>query len=209
VARAQRRLAPSACDPLDDAVADFAADLPPGSYSVGLAVSDAQGRRGTSRMPVVIDRPAAGLALSDLVITCGLPIVAADAPVRLEPNPARRVNGDALTAYFEIYHLQQDARGESRFEYEYLVRALSSDHRPWIQRLLSPRSLPAPVEASREETNAGSLRRQFVSVPMSQLPAGRYRLEVHVRDLASGAEVTRTVEFTHDALGPIPTRGGG
>src|SRR4029077_7737765 len=94
VGRAQARFEPSAGDPVDDAVADFAADLAPGAYSVGLAVTDTQGRRGTSRMPVVIDRPPTAPALSDRGIRCGVPLPGDEnAPVRLEPNPARRVDG--------------------------------------------------------------------------------------------------------------------
>ena len=52
------------------------------------------------------------------------------------------------------------------------------------------------VEASREETNVGGHRRQFVSAPIASLAPGDYDLEITVRDLRSGATVTRAVRFT-------------
>ena len=46
VARGGRNLAPSACEPTTRRVADVAATLGPGRYTVGLTVRDRGGRRG-------------------------------------------------------------------------------------------------------------------------------------------------------------------
>jgi GWxTD domain-containing protein len=199
VLRTSRTLAPSACEADRFRVADFAGELPPGDYRVGLSVR-AGVRRGSLRLALSVPQPDSLLALSDVVVTCGTPPVAG-ASVRLDPNPLARVrDGSPLTAYFEIYRLSPGADGEGRFEYVYTVKSLARDPRIWITRTLSPRAPTPSLQASRMETNTGPLRRQFVSVPVQPLPPGRYRLEVQVHDLVSGQLAKSTTEF--ERVGP-------
>src|SRR5439155_13967167 len=73
VARARRPLSPSACDATSRRVADFAADLPPGSYQVGLSVGDGRGRRGTFRAPAELAARPAGPEPPDIVVSSGPP----------------------------------------------------------------------------------------------------------------------------------------
>ncbi len=210
VARAARVLIPSACDPAEAQVGDFAAELPPGHYVVGLTVRDREGRRGLFRASADLARSDSALGLSDVVVSCGLPFpgsLASGAPaVRLEPNPAARVSGsDPLTAYFEIYHLAAGPDGRAHFEYVYTVSTAERDRRVWIQRALQPRPRRLPlISASRAEEQEGALRRQFVSVPIEALPAGRYRLEIRVRDLIAGGDATGSVEFTREGTPATP-----
>jgi GWxTD domain-containing protein len=200
VSRGGRSLSTSACDAAERRVADFAAELAPGEYLVGLSVRDRRGRRGVFRAPIELPPHHARLALSDVVVSCGAPQIGASAggepSVRIEPNPSASVApGEPLRAYFEIYHLRPDANGQSRFEYVYTVRSAERDPRIWIQRALAPRQQPPPIIASREEENPGALRRQFVSVPVQHLPAGKYRLEILVRDLIAGVSAGAKAEF--------------
>jgi len=195
VSRASMLLAPSACAATTRRVADFAADLTPGPHIVSVTVRDGEGRRGILRRTVTLRAPRPELALSDVVVACGAPDVGAGPSVRIQPNPAARVAGAGpLSAYFEIYHLQPGADGMARFEYVYSVRTTVRDDRFWLQKLFVPNPTPA-LSVSREELNFGDLRRQFVSVPVASLPPGRYRLEIKVRDLNSGDEAVRRVEF--------------
>jgi GWxTD domain-containing protein len=202
-ARGWRLLSPSACEATERQAAQFAIELPPGHYVAGLTVRDAKGRRGVFRADADLESVAASLALSDVVVVCGNPDVAvadANRTVRIEPNPSARVDADdPLVAYFEIYHLNVGAEGRARFQYQYTVRSAEKDSRFWVQRILSPRKSPPAISASREEENVGPLRRQFLSVPVSSLPAGKYRLEVRVRDLVSGEETERVAEFLKTA----------
>jgi GWxTD domain-containing protein len=192
-ARAERPLAPSACEATTRQVGDFSAELPPGPYTVSLTVHDGADRRGVLRRTVELPAPATGLALSDVVVACGPP--EGGSTVRIEPNPGARVGGAGpLTAYFEIYHLRADRDGLARFEYVYTVRSTARDTRHWVQKLLVPAPPPA-VSVSREEQHLGGLRRQFISVPVTTLPPGGYRLEITVRDLVAGEEVVRRVDF--------------
>lgn len=199
VARGSRALVSSACDPAALRVAEFAAELEPGAYVAGISVHDGRGGRGIWRSPVSVAGARAGVRLSDIVVSCGTPDVSpADGGppvIRIEPNPASRVGpGDPLTAYFEIYGLSPEAGGLARFEYLYTVRA-KRDPRIWLQRVLQPRSQPPPLSTRREAENAGSLRRQFVSVPVHELPDGEYRLDIQVRDLVAGTETKGSVPF--------------
>ncbi|MEO5988219.1 MAG: GWxTD domain-containing protein [Candidatus Eisenbacteria bacterium] len=203
VAREKRALPPSACEADRFRAAEFTRQLPPGDYRVGLSVRASAGRRGSIRMSVslaVVD--SADLALSDVVVTCGTPF-ASSTSVRLEPNPSARIGpGMPLTAYFEITHLALAANGTSRFEYQYSVKSAEKDRRVWIQRTLDPRRSPPALSASRSDENTGSIRRQFVSVPVQELPPGKYLLEVRVRDLLADAEAVRTVPFSRTATNP-------
>jgi GWxTD domain-containing protein len=206
ISRASRALAPSDCDATELRVADFATELPPGSYQIGLSVRDAQGRRGLYRTVANLETPARDLALSDIVVSCGSPSLSLESgpnpTVRIAPNPGARVDGvSPLTAYFEIYHLMTGRDGQARFEYVYTVKSAERDPRIWLQRVLNPRKQPNPIEVSREEENIGDMRRQFVTVPVQSLPPGRYQLEIKVRDLMAGQEVARTALFVKVASG--------
>jgi GWxTD domain-containing protein len=191
--RAHTALSPSGCDAARRQVADFSAELEPGTYLVAVTVRDAKGRRGVLRTPIRLGRAAAELALSDIVPACGG--AEAGSTVRIRPNPTARVPGAGpLTAYFEIYHLQQGADGLARFEYVYQVRTLAQDNRHWITKMFSP-SPPPSVSVTRQEQQIGALRRQFITVPVAALSPGPYRLEIVVRDLVAGTESARRLDF--------------
>jgi GWxTD domain-containing protein len=195
-ARGARPLSPSACAVTSRRAGDFTATLAPGSYIVGVTARGGDGRLGILRKRVRLAPPGSTLALSDVVVACGRPEVGRGAPVHIEPNPSARVAGAGpLTAYFEIYHLTPGPGSLARFEYVYSVRAGGKDTRFWLQKLLAP--APGPlISVSHEEQNLGTLRRQFITVPVASLAPGRYRLEVKVRDLATHDEVVKQVEFT-------------
>lgn len=197
VARLRRRLAPSACDPAELRVADFAQNLRPGSYHVGITVHDeANQRRGVYRTEVALPDSLEALAMSDVVVSCGTPAVGSGPGVRIEPNAGARVSpGGNLTAYFEVYHLAPGDDGQSRFEYSCTVRSTERDARVWVQRLFAPRSRIPEVDISRSVENPGSIRRQFVSVPVQALPPGRYRLDVVVRDLIADTQTKGAAAF--------------
>lgn len=192
--RSSRSLTPSACDPTEVRVADFLTDLPAGEYLVGLSVR-AGAARGAVRLEARVPGSRPGLRVSDLVITCGAP-ESPPAVVRLAPNPAGRVaEGEPLTAYFEVAGLTPGADGLARFSYEYRIRSTERDARIWLQRLLQPRPAPPSLYTRREDQQASDFRRQFLRVPIQSLPAGRYELDVRVRDLTTGAEVRQAAPF--------------
>ena len=204
IARAARELTPSGCDPTELRTGDFTFDVPPGVYRVAFSVRDGHGARGVARATRVVGPAPAGLAMSDRVVVCG-PVGAARAvpEIRLGPNLKARVAGAGpLIAYFELYHMAPDAGGQARFEYEYAVRSEDKDARPWYRRLLPFGDSRRHYAVKSEDTNVGPLRRQFITVPVRDLGPGHYRLDVRVRDLATGAVTTGTARFERVGAGP-------
>lgn len=197
VARVRRTLSPSACEAATLRVAEFDAQLAPGDYRVGMSVRGG-GRRGATREVLHVDSPDSLLAMSDVVVTCGVP-AALEGSVRLDANPSGSVRaGEPLVAYFEVYHLAQAADGQGRFEYETSVRSAKRDPRIWLQRWLSPRREGQDLGVTRQDAVLGTVRRQFVSMSVQTLPPGRYRLDVTVRDVLTGDEQHKFAEFTRE-----------
>jgi Tfp pilus assembly protein PilF len=194
-ARGEARLGTAACDPAERRGIQFSAELPPGTYDVSLSVHGAGGRRGLYQTRVVVEPEGAGLGLSDLVLACGDPsLLVGGGSARFDANVDSRSAGSTpLVAYLEIYRLKSGSDGVAHFDYQCDVR-----------RLLPPGQKPPKVEAppvvsiSREETNVGGLRRQFVSVPVQSLTPGRYLLQVRVRDQVSGLTASRAVAFVRE-----------
>ncbi|MBI1797222.1 MAG: GWxTD domain-containing protein [Candidatus Eisenbacteria bacterium] len=206
VARAARAASVSACDPAAMRAADFAAELPPGRYIVGMTVRDGRGGRGVFRSTTRIAAAPAALSVSDPMVLCGRPEVTGSASaspaVRLEANPGAVITAnEPLGVYFEMYGLAPDASGTARFEYQCTVASAEKDSRFWLQRLLDPRPRLPDISASRRDEQPGTLRRQFVSVPIGELKNGRYRLEIKVRDLNADTEAATSIEFVKHVAG--------
>lgn len=190
-------MAASACQPDQARAASLTAALAPGRYRVCVHVTDDAGRLGVLRRETFVPEDAGGLALSDLVVTCSSAeqSVVPGSGVRLEPNTGLFPEGDGrLNAYFEIYHLLPNGGGDARFEYDCVVRPVVEDTRGWLSRVFIPK-VAAPIEVSRRETTHGSLRRQFLTVPVASLPPGRYEIELRVRDLLAGTESVTWARF--------------
>lgn len=192
VARQSQSLSVSACDPTALATASFTAELPPGAYQVDLAIDDGRRGRGLVRLDAHCPAPPPTIALSDVMLVCGDAAAAiGSGEVRVEPNITQHVEGSApISLYFEIHHLQAGPEGLARFAYDYRVQRLDRARR-------RPRATVVS-QTSREDTHVGSLRRQFLSVPVTSLSPGDYRLTLEVRDLVARAAATREVEFSRE-----------
>jgi len=199
LARDTRELVLSACDPAARRVAEFSSTLSAGAFQVVVSVRDAQRRRGLFRDTLALAPVPRGLALSEVVLACGEPaLMVSGSTVRLEANIEGRIAGrQPLVAYFEIYRLAADAEGLARFEYEYIVRRVPKALTGLAGLFVLPEA-PVVSATSREAVQVGTLRRQFVSIPAQSLAPDRYRLEIRVRDLLTGAEVKGATEFVRE-----------
>lgn len=196
--RGRGTFGPSACGPAELRAASFDASLAPGRYQVAVRVDDGDRRRAVLRQEVSVSVPDAGLSLSDLVVVCGRPeaSMANEGVVRLEPSTGLvPQSGEQLVAYGEIHGLRPTSNGERRFEYTCTVVPEKGDRRSFLARFMAPKPVPPTVEVTRAEIAAGDVRRQFFRVPVAGLPAGRYRVQLQVRDLVSGAESSRVAAF--------------
>jgi hypothetical protein len=198
IARGSAPLSPSACDPAERRVAQFAFDVPPGVHRVAVSVHDAAGARGLLRAVRHVDPAPGALRISDLVLTCGPPgDMSADGAVRLNPDLTAVSRGDdPLVVYFEVYRLTADDDGLARFEYRYRVRRL--DPARGGRARAASRGSGAAIDVRREDVSATSLRRQFLSVPIHDLMPGRYELEVAVRDRIGGQQTAARMTFVRE-----------
>jgi GWxTD domain-containing protein len=199
LARHESPFGASACEPATLRAASFAADLSPGRYRLAVRVDDGDARRAVSVSEVTIAPGSPALSLSDLTVVCGSPAasVLPGTGVRLEPSTGLRPqDGPTLHVYFEIYGLRPGPDGQREFDYECTVRPLGGRRQSWLARAFDPKPGMAPLQMSRRETSPGDIRRQFLSVPVAELPAGRYRVEVRVTDARSGEEAMTATDFT-------------
>lgn len=190
LARETRRLDPANCRPEEGQVGAFTTELPPGLYRVDFAAWDGRGRYGLERREVRVGSPPPGLALSDLVLLCGSPIEPQPQSVRLEPALSGRLSGAQFAGYCEISGLTPAADGTAVFTYRSLVLA--------VDRKGLPRARPA-FEASRDVEHRGSHRRQFITVPIANLPSGEYEFVIEVTDRANGATARQSTRFVKEA----------
>ena len=189
----------SACDPAERRVGELSCELPPGAFDIVISASDDQRKRGLYRTRVEVGAATAGLSLSDIVLSCG------DASARVGEREVRlEANADAtvprtrpLAAYCEIAQLAVGPDGRSRFELEYFVRP-APEPGGERRRPQAGDEASRSLSATREETQVGTLRRQFVSVPTQRLEPGRYRLGIRVRDLIAGTAAEGAVVFTRE-----------
>src|SRR5262249_8721776 len=109
------------------------------------------------------------------------------------------------TIYLEMYDLKPDAGGQSHFEYECTVRSAEKDPRFWIQRLFQPRPRIPQISASRRDEQPGTLRRQFVTIPVAELADGRSRRAATGRARTAGPAAVTSAAFVKRP--PAPARG--
>ena len=134
--------------------------------------------------------------MSDVVLTCGTAgAFATPGAIRIDADLGGVVaDRAAVSAYFELYGLAPGKDGVARFEYQYLIQPAESG-KSFLQRVFSFVSPPNVVTVQREEIQRSSMRRQFVSVPVQSLGPGRYRLEVRIKDLVTGARAAGSTRF--------------
>jgi len=198
VASATNSIGASACAPGSLRAASFATGVSPGRYRLAIRVEDENVCRAVTAQDVVIAPAPRALALSDLALVCGTSAasIVPGTGVRLEPSTGLRpLSGDALLAYFEVYHLVPGSDGQREFEYVCTVSPVVSERRSWLRRAIDPASQAEPIVMTRQESTASDVRRQFFSVPVKSLPPGRYHMQVRVTDLVSRSSTATLAEF--------------
>jgi hypothetical protein len=189
VVRGRQPMLRSACDPETRSFTTFDGTVPAGDSRVDVSIRGGRHQYGVAHLHVQVEPTPASLVMSDLVVLCGDRLLATAAEgVRLEPDPAPRLRGrTALTVYYELEHLVAEPGGGCRYSYTYEVRHAQAT-----------RSTEPVIQATREETFAGGVRRQFVAVPVADLRPGAYELRMTVHDLVAGTQVTRSASFARE-----------
>ena len=206
----------------DPWLAQFAADLKPGSYRVAVDVSGPEGEDHQSRelSLLIPERPARELSISDLELASTFEALQGESSLPSSmvkhafgilplPNGVYSAQESVLYVYYEIYYLCQDKQGQTRFDVAYRVyRRKDKDHsRVLTHRVVQGLSKVDPLSLSYlEETTALSPHKHVVKggmVDISGLQRGRYVLEVAVRDRVCDQVARSYVAFSKQE-GPNP-----
>ncbi|MFN2382772.1 MAG: succinylglutamate desuccinylase/aspartoacylase family protein [Gemmatimonadota bacterium] len=191
----------------------FRLRVAPGAYHYALQLDDRQGvgigvRKGTLNARRFAPT---GLALSDLVLSAGVPAGGVAPRFRRHGYPVvalpsrRFLSSEPLFLYFEVYNLQVD-EGALAYRVDYTIHAERLD-RSAIQRffgglsgLVGVREEATGITLSFERTGrppGTSVWPEFVSFDTAALPAGTYTLAIVVTDHAFyDRQARRTETFT-------------
>jgi hypothetical protein len=213
VVRFRDRIAVTAGSVSDTGAAAFlpdvkGVDLAPGAYNLAVQVTDPS----TNRMQAYRQRirlPEFGpdsLGMSDIELA--LRIVPADGPgpfvkdgLRVLPAPSRAYRRDQNPfLYFEVYNLQPDAAGVTRYRVDYTVR--TKKDRNIAARIMSGLGRLAGTEQKKGEITisydlTGSKRQESVHVELNvqDARAGAHLLRVTVTDVNRGSRAERETVF--------------
>ncbi len=188
-------------------ISQFNFELDPGQYHLAMRFENPAGNRlgilrAEFRCPTF---PADELAMSDLQLSPQIvrPYAAGDTVqdlrfqrfikhgLRIMPLPGLTIDKKRmLYVYFEIYNLQTDSRGNTQYELEYALRNLE-EKKGWLSRLFAGEKPVLSVTESRTGRERNPI--EYMGIDLSQQNAGKYRLQVVVRDRVSGQSVKAAV----------------
>jgi hypothetical protein len=113
-----------------------------------------------------------------------------------------------LYLYYEAYDLTAGTDGRVRYRVEYRVSAEEGARPGTLARIFGAEASPTPegdgVSLAFEKERAGAAERvaETISLDLSELPAGRYRVSVSVEDMAAAREASRVVVLDLREGGP-------
>ena len=184
--------------------------LPPGSYEMGVQIREigGGGRTQTYRQWVEVEAYLEGaLGLSDVQVARQISPGASEGArfvkeaLRVTPAPGRTFySGQPVFLYFELYGLERDAFGATRYEVAHSVQ--SGEGRPLAVRVVSQLGQLLGVGEGEQEVairyeQSGSEPRvvDYVELDLGEAEPGDYRVRVGVHDLNANREVAKEVRF--------------
>ncbi|TVQ00003.1 MAG: hypothetical protein EA359_16435 [Balneolaceae bacterium] len=136
------------------------------------------------------------LAASDLIIGYSRDLEAKDGlffPF-IVSNQKTIPYGENLAVHFEVYHLETDEQGFSRFEVDYSITSRSG-----FLNLFRRDVIDGKMNLSFE--HMGSRFAESLELVTEELQPDTYQLEFQIRDLIRGQTVSRAVQFMVDEQG--------
>ncbi len=181
-------------------------NVSPGDYDLATQVQ----RRDTKRLQAHIQRlslrsyPADRLGLSDLFIARHVAATEGTSDPRfvrgkwrITPLPSHIFGpGQPVFVYFEIYNLRRNPSGATRYEVAYQVRAAGAEGvaRPLPATQVRDRS-GETVAMRYERTGTEASVADYVELDVGDARSGQYSVQMTVKDLNGGEEVTREGVF--------------
>ncbi|MBW3661237.1 MAG: GWxTD domain-containing protein, partial [Gemmatimonadetes bacterium] len=183
--------------------------IAPGSYQYGLKLTDLNsGRSGVTQGTVAVDDFAArDLAMSGVVLAHNVGPASGPGPfvrwsrVKVLPLPSRVFRREQpVFVYYEVYGLDAETDGAARYRTTYTLEARSPDRNvvarffSAVGDLLGGGEERGSVTYSFDRTDpaASDPLLEYVSLDVSDSPAGEYLLTVTLEDTVGGDTVRRS-----------------
>ncbi len=186
-------------------------EVPPGDYELAVQIVDrVSGRTGLYKQDLKV-KPygGEGLQISDVALAFAvLDQPAGDhfrkGDVWVLPMPTRAYGaGQNAAAYYEVYNLQKDAQGHTRYKVEYSVRSDVDEAGgdPISKAIVSVkklmRSRKPQVSVTYDRAGSASSDAGYLTLDLKQVKSGRNLLRVSVTDLIGGQSTEREVAFRY------------
>ncbi|MFN2384273.1 MAG: hypothetical protein ABR559_08425, partial [Gemmatimonadota bacterium] len=186
--------------------------LAPGQYQFGLKLTDLNsGRFGILQGNIAVDDFAGGaLALSGLVLADRIEPASGPGPfvrwgrLKVLPLPSRLFRrAQPIFVYYEVYGLAAEGGG-ARYRTTYRLESLRRDRNvvarifSAVGELLTRGEKQGAITYAFDREQAGDTDPllEYISLDVSDSPAGEYVLTVTLEDLHGGGSATRSIPLT-------------
>ncbi len=178
----------------------------PGQYNYALEFEDAiSGKRSVNHQEVEVDTFSVDqLQMSDVLFAKKIqPLYTALSVKRTDfeiyPNPLRSFNvSEPVAIFYEIYNLQKNQDGDTRFSIEYQISADDKSYPIW-KKMLSGIGLlkeKGQVATSYIYTGQNTTEVQYQHFKLDESIAGKVKLTINVTDLNADKRITKETIFT-------------
>ncbi|MCZ6633892.1 MAG: hypothetical protein O7G87_10835, partial [bacterium] len=184
-------------------------EAPPGEkYQLQVQLKDElSGRAGAYKQELVVsDFGAEGVKLSGIQLASSVEEAGSNDRLRkndvwVSPMPSRTYPpGSRVFAYFEIYNLQKDTFGQTRYKVQYRVQfnprgsvGLAGMISSGIRALLRQRK--PQVSVTYDQVGSDEEEHEYVELDLKKAKPGVNVLEITIWDEVGGGEATREVVF--------------
>lgn len=181
-------------------------DVPPGPYKMEVSIRDLISvGQGRYRQDMVIEAyPQTQLRISDLELAWQISETKeknkfGKGHLEVIPMPTKTYPRDrSIYVYYEIYNLQRDAFGQTRYRVEYTIR---SQEKPSLGALISQlvktisRGKKEEIAIDFEQVGSRSSEATYIALDLTACGLGRHTVSVEITDLESGETTMKEASF--------------
>ncbi len=182
----------------------------PGTYELQVQVKDLTSRKtGFYRQPVEVRNYRTGeLQISDIQFASAISDTASDERFRkgdisVLPMPTRTYRKDQkVYAYYEIYNLQKDPSGQTRYRVQYQVWSSARSGRGVVETAAKGlrsllRTRKSQVSVAYDQVGKAAVEQKYFEIDLSRLKPDVNTLQVTITDEVGGRSATRETRFRY------------
>jgi len=183
----------------DVMIESFRAAVAPDSYLVAWQAKPLGGNQVFShkQRAFVPDFSGSSLMMSDLELAYAIEPANSTSgftmgSLSVVPNPlARCPLNRSLYLYFEVYNLAKDEKGKTAYTVEYQLTSLELE-KPFLARLFTANKKTS-ITVPSERTGNEDWSPEYIAIDVSDVEAGKYRLQVKLTDNIARKSVLRSI----------------